>query len=66
LLRTADSTSPIGTPGVGTSLAAFVLIYALVFGAGFSFVFRMVARPARPGEPGPPGGAAPEAPADRE
>jgi cytochrome d ubiquinol oxidase subunit I len=53
LLRTADSASPIGTPGVAVSLAAFVLVYAIVFGAGFFFLFRLLRRPPVTGEPGP-------------
>ena len=36
LLRTADSVSPIGLPGVAASLAAFVVVYSIVFGAGSS------------------------------
>jgi cytochrome d ubiquinol oxidase subunit I len=50
LLRTADSVSPIGAPGVGASLAAFVAVYSLVFGAGLSFVLRLVSRPPGSGE----------------
>ena len=34
LLRTADSVSPIALPGVATSLAVFVVVYFIVFGAG--------------------------------
>ena len=34
LLRTADSVSPIAAPGVATSLAAFAVVYLIVFGAG--------------------------------
>jgi cytochrome d ubiquinol oxidase subunit I len=56
LLRTADSVSPIGAPGVATSLAAFVVVYAIVFGAGLTFVLRMMARPPHVGEVGPEGG----------
>ena len=56
LLRTADSASPIDTPGVATSLAAFVVVYAIVFGAGFFFLFRVLRRPPTTGEPGPRSG----------
>ncbi|MEJ0019356.1 MAG: cytochrome ubiquinol oxidase subunit I [Acetobacteraceae bacterium] len=56
LLRTADSVSPVGTPGVALSLAAFVTVYAIVFGAGFLFLLRLVRRPPAVGEPGPPHG----------
>lgn len=53
LLRTVDSASPIGLPGVATSLAAFAVVYLLVFGAGVSFLLVMVSRPPTAGEPGP-------------
>jgi len=53
LLRTADSASPIDTPGVAASLAAFAIVYAIVFGAGFFFLFRVLRRPPTTGEPGP-------------
>ena len=53
LLRTADSLSPIGAPGVATSLAAFVVVYLLVFGAGVTFMLRLMAKPPLPGETGP-------------
>lgn len=53
LLRTVDSVSPIGLPGVATSLAAFAVVYLLVFGAGVSFLIKLVSRPPVAGEPGP-------------
>jgi cytochrome d ubiquinol oxidase subunit I len=53
LLRTADSVSPIATPGISTSLAAFIVVYLVVFGAGFTFLLRLLAHPPMPGEPGP-------------
>jgi cytochrome d ubiquinol oxidase subunit I len=53
LLRTADSASPIGAPGVGASLTGFVVAYAIVFGAGLLFVLRLVRRPPLAGESGP-------------
>jgi cytochrome d ubiquinol oxidase subunit I len=53
LLRTADSVSPIGLPGVGTSLAAFVVVYLLVFGSGLVFLLRLLRRPPSVGESGP-------------
>ena len=43
LLRTADSASPIAAPAVGASLAAFVITYCLVFGAGIYYLFRTLA-----------------------
>jgi cytochrome d ubiquinol oxidase subunit I len=53
MLRTVDSVSPIGLPGVATSLAAFAVVYLLVFGAGVSFLLAMVAKPPVEGEHGP-------------
>ena len=53
LLRTSDSLSPIGAAGVGVSLAAFVVVYLLVFGAGVYFMLRLMAHPPMPGETGP-------------
>ena len=50
LLRTADSVSPVGLPGVAASLAAFVVVYPIVFGAGLVFLLRLVRRPPTVGE----------------
>jgi cytochrome d ubiquinol oxidase subunit I len=57
LLRTADSVSPIAAPAVASSLAGFVLVYLIVFAAGFGYVLRMMSRAADPADAG-----APEAP----
>lgn len=40
LLRTAESASPIGAPAVAASLAAFVVTYFFVFGAGIYYLFQ--------------------------
>ena len=53
MLRTAQSVSPIGLPGVAASLAAFAVVYLLVFGAGIAFLLKMMAQPPVIGEPGP-------------
>ena len=53
LLRTSESLSPIGAPGVAISLSAFVLVYLTVFTAGVLLILRIVARPPVPGEPEP-------------
>ena len=53
VLRTADSLSPIGAPGLAVSLTAFVLVYATVFGAGILLMLRLMARPPLVGEPEP-------------
>ncbi len=51
LLRTADSVSPIGLPGVATSLIAFIVVYFIVFGAGVFYLLRLMGKT--------PGAAAP-------
>ena len=53
LLRTADSVSPIALAGVATSLAAFAVVYLMVYGSGFLFLFAMLRHPPLPGEGGP-------------
>jgi len=53
LLRTGDSVSPIGLPGIATSLASFGVVYLTVFGSGFAFLARMVLKRPERGEPGP-------------
>jgi cytochrome d ubiquinol oxidase subunit I len=54
LLRTVDSTSPIGAPGVALSLAGFAIVYMLVFGAAVLFLLRLMGKPPERGESGPP------------
>ena len=44
LLRTADSVSPIGAAAVGASLAAFVVVYVTVFGAGVFYILRLMSK----------------------
>jgi cytochrome d ubiquinol oxidase subunit I len=66
LLTTADSASPVGAAAVGASLAAFVVVYFLVFGAGVFYMLRLMTAPPRaaeddlaPGEPLRAGGLMP-------
>jgi cytochrome bd ubiquinol oxidase subunit I len=54
LLRTTESISPINAPGVAGSLAAFAVIYAIVFGAATTFLLRSMAKPPEIGESGVP------------
>lgn len=54
LLRTADSVSPIDAPAVAASLAAFAVVYSIVFGAGMWFLLRLFSKPPTAGESGPP------------
>ena len=55
LLRTADSASPLAAPAVGSSLIAFVVVYFIVYAAGLTYLFRLMASPPHPGEEGPSG-----------
>ncbi len=50
VLRTIDSVSPIGLPGIATSLAVFAVVYFAVFGAGIMVIIRMMAKPPVVGE----------------
>jgi cytochrome d ubiquinol oxidase subunit I len=52
-LRTADSVSPIAAPGVATSLAAFGVVYLIVFGAAMVFLLRLMSRAPALETPGP-------------
>lgn len=53
LLRTIDSASPIAAPAVSASLAAFVVVYFMVFGAGVFYVLRQMYLPPDDGELAP-------------
>jgi cytochrome bd ubiquinol oxidase subunit I len=56
LLRTVESASPLAAPAVGSSLIAFIIVYFIVYAAGLTYLFRMMAQPPHAGEQGPPGG----------
>jgi len=53
-LLTAQSQSPVAAPAVASSLTAFVLVYLAVFGAGFVYLLRLMARAPERHEPEPP------------
>jgi cytochrome bd ubiquinol oxidase subunit I len=53
LLRTADSVAPIAQPAVATSLAVFIVVYFVVFGAGIWFLLRLFRQPPQAQQPGP-------------
>jgi len=55
VLRTADSASPLAAPAVGSSLLAFVIVYFIVYAAGLTYLFRLMAQPPQHGEQGPSG-----------
>ena len=52
MLRTVDSISPVALPAVATSLAAFVVVYFIVFGAGLIYILHLMDRPPSTGETG--------------
>ncbi len=56
LLRTVDAATPAVTPGaVATSLAAFVIVYGIIFPAGMVYMLRLVrAGPVPPERDAPP------------
>jgi cytochrome d ubiquinol oxidase subunit I len=54
LLTTAQSRSPLAAPAVAASLAAFAVVYFLVFGAGVYYLLRMMATAPHAGESAPP------------
>ncbi|WP_212744091.1 cytochrome ubiquinol oxidase subunit I [Ramlibacter sp. 2FC] len=60
LLRTADAVSPHGAAQLGLSLALFVAVYLVVFGAGLVYLLHLIAQGPQPHEgehplPGGPG-----------
>jgi cytochrome bd ubiquinol oxidase subunit I len=44
ILRTADAISPVSAAAVATSLAAFIVVYTVVFGVGIVYVRRLLRR----------------------
>ena len=44
LLRTADSVSPLVGSQVAVSLAAFVIVYGFVFGAGTYYILKLIGK----------------------
>jgi cytochrome bd ubiquinol oxidase subunit I len=55
LLRTVDAVSPAVTVGaVATSLAAFLIVYSMIFPAGVYYMIRLIRHGPQPLEEGPP------------
>jgi cytochrome d ubiquinol oxidase subunit I len=52
LLRTTESASPLDAPAVASSLAAFAVVYFIVFGAGMFYVLRLMGQPPHAHESG--------------
>jgi len=53
LLRTVDSASPLAAPAVASSLIGFVIVYFIVYAAGLTYLFRLMASAPHHGEQGP-------------
>lgn len=53
LLRTAESVSPIASPGVTGSLIAFIIVYFAAFTSGAIYILRLMAKPPSTHEPLP-------------
>jgi cytochrome d ubiquinol oxidase subunit I len=51
LLRTSQSASPLATPAVATSLAAFVIVYFAVFGIGVWYILKLMQKGPEAHEP---------------
>ncbi len=54
LMRTAASASPLAAPAVAGSLLAFVVVYFAVFGAGVSYILKLMAKAPTAHESAPP------------
>jgi len=52
LLRTVHSASPLDAPAVGASLIAFICVYFVVFGAGATYILRLMGHAPHADEPG--------------
>jgi cytochrome d ubiquinol oxidase subunit I len=55
LLRTTESASPLSAPAVASSLLAFIIVYFIVYAAGLTYLFRLMASAPHHGEQGPSG-----------
>lgn len=44
ILRTADATSPVPGPSIATTLALFIVVYGVIFGAGAYYINRLIHR----------------------
>ena len=44
LLRTSDAISPVGGTPIAISLAAFIVVYVFVFGAGTYYILRLIGK----------------------
>ncbi|MEW5910479.1 MAG: cytochrome ubiquinol oxidase subunit I, partial [Thermodesulfobacteriota bacterium] len=44
LMRTADAVSPVGPHSIAVSLASFVLVYVVIFGAGTYYILQLIGK----------------------
>jgi cytochrome d ubiquinol oxidase subunit I len=56
LVRTADSVGPVQAPAVAASLAAFAIVYFVVFGAGILYLLHLFRQTPEAQDPGAPQG----------
>ncbi|MBI1361019.1 MAG: cytochrome ubiquinol oxidase subunit I [Alphaproteobacteria bacterium] len=54
LLRTSNAVGPVAAPALAASLAAFAVVYFVVFGAGLFYILRLMSHPPHAGESGVP------------
>jgi cytochrome d ubiquinol oxidase subunit I len=52
VLRTTASVGPVAAPAVAASMAAFAIVYFVVFGAGLFYLLRLMGHPPHTGEAG--------------
>jgi len=50
VMRTAESASPVAGVSVAISLAAFVIVYGFVFGAGSYYILKLIGKGPKPSE----------------
>jgi cytochrome d ubiquinol oxidase subunit I len=55
-LRTVESASPLATPAVASSLAAFAIVYFTVFAIGVYYILHLMVVAPHRGEEGPSAG----------
>src|SRR5438309_8711765 len=53
LLRTADSVGPVQAPAIAASIAAFAIVYFVVFGAGILYLLHLFRQTPEAQDPGP-------------
>jgi cytochrome d ubiquinol oxidase subunit I len=56
LLRTVDSVGPVQAPAIAASLAAFAIVYFIVFGAGIYYLLHLFRQTPEAQDPGAPQG----------